>query len=70
MSTAVERTRAVVETRNFLRILATAEQVTVPGLVQTVANGLLRHYPLDDDLEVSALALPGIWAPPDGTGRE
>ena len=58
------------ETRSFLKILATAEQITIPGLVQSVANGLLRHYPLDVDLQVSALALPGIWAPPNSTGRE
>jgi hypothetical protein len=70
MSTAVERTRAVVETRNFLRILATAGQVTIPGLVQTAANGLLRHYPLDVDLEASSLALPDIWAPPSSAERE
>ena len=59
-----ERTKAVVETRNLLRILATADEVTIPGLVQTVAAGLLRHYPLDADLAVSACALPGIWATP------
>jgi len=70
MTTAAERTRAVSETRSFLKILATAEQITIPGLVQSVANGLLRHYPLDVDLEASALALPGVWAPPNSTGRE
>ena len=59
-----ERTKAVVETRNLLRILATADEVNIPGLVQTVAVGLLRHYPLDADLAVSASALPGIWATP------
>jgi hypothetical protein len=59
-----ERTKAVVETRDFLQLLAAADEITIPGLVQTVATGLLRHYPLDVDLAVSALALPGIWAPP------
>jgi hypothetical protein len=59
-----ERTKAVVETRNFLQLLAAAHEVAIPGLVQTVASGLLRHYPLDTDLDVSASALPGIWAHP------
>jgi hypothetical protein len=45
-------------------MLASAKQITIDGLVQTVALGLLRHYPLDIDLDVSAVALPGIWAAP------
>jgi hypothetical protein len=64
MTTPDERTRAVVETRDFLRMLAAAEEITIPGLVQTVATGLLGHYPLNVDLAVSALAMPGVWAPP------
>lgn len=64
MTTPDERTKAVVETRKFLRMLAGADEITIPGIVQTVAVGLLRHYPLDVDLAVSALALPGIWAHP------
>lgn len=59
-----ERTKAVVETRNFLQLLAAVDQVTIPSHVQTVASGLLRHYPLNTDLDVSASALPGIWAHP------
>ncbi|MEX3897834.1 BPSL0761 family protein [Paraburkholderia sp. BR10954] len=70
MTTPAERTKAVLETRGFLNVLATAEQITIPGLVQSVAMGLLRHYPLDVDLEVSALALPRIWAPPNSSSRE
>jgi hypothetical protein len=64
MTTPDERTTAVMETRNFLKMLAATDEITIPGLVQSVANGLLRHYPLDGDLAVSALALPGIWARP------
>ncbi|WP_429325828.1 hypothetical protein [Paraburkholderia sp. GAS348] len=45
-------------------MLASAEEITIDGLVQSVALGLLRHYPLDIDLDVSAAALPGIWAAP------
>ncbi|MGA7779104.1 MAG: BPSL0761 family protein [Paraburkholderia sp.] len=59
-----ERTKAVLETRDFLRLLAVADEVNIPGLVQSVASGLLRHYPLDSDLAVSALALPELWALP------
>lgn len=64
MTTPDERTKAVVETRDFLRMLAGADEVTIQGLVQSVATILLRHYPLDVDLTVSALALPGLWALP------
>jgi hypothetical protein len=46
------------------KFLARADEITVGGLLQTVVLGLLRHYPLDIDLDVSAAALPGIWAAP------
>ncbi|RQX90804.1 BPSL0761 family protein [Burkholderia stagnalis] len=64
MTTAYERTKAVIETRKFLQVLASADEVTICGLVQSVAVCLLRHYPLDVDLEVSAAALPGVWGAP------
>jgi hypothetical protein len=64
MTTPFERTKAVTDTRELLRMLASAHEITIGGLVQTVALGLLRHYPLDIDLDVSASALPGIWAAP------
>jgi hypothetical protein len=70
MTTACERTKAVIGAREFLRVLASADEITILGLVQSVALGLFRHYPLDIDLEVSAAALPGVWAAPksgDGT---
>lgn len=65
MTMPYERTRAVVETRKFLQTLASADEVTVRGLVQSVAICLLRHYPLDIDLENSAAALPEVWAVPE-----
>lgn len=64
MTTPEERTKAVVDTRDFLRTLATAQEITIQGLVQTVATHLLKHYPLDVDVVVSAAALPEIWACP------
>jgi hypothetical protein len=60
MTTAYERTKSVLETRRFLQMLASADEVTIRGLVQSVAVCLLRHYPFDGDLEVSAAALPGL----------
>lgn len=65
MTTPHERTKAVTDTRELLQMLASADEITIGGLVQSVAPGLLRHYPLDIDLEVSAGVLPGIWAAPE-----
>ncbi len=64
MTTPVERTKAVVDTRIFLQMLSNAEEITICGLVQSVAMVLLRHYPLIVDLDASASALPGVWAHP------
>lgn len=65
MTTANERTKAVVDTREFLQVLASADEITIRGLVQSVAVCLLRHYPLDVDIEVSAAALPEVWCVPE-----
>ncbi|WP_429571430.1 BPSL0761 family protein [Paraburkholderia sp. UCT70] len=59
-----ERTRAITETRQFLETLRSSETEIMWGLVRTMAGQLLRHYPLDVDLSVSASAVPGVWAPP------
>jgi hypothetical protein len=64
MTTPDERTKAVLATRDFLHLLAEAEEVTIPGLVQSVALGLLRAYPNRMDLSLSASVLPEIWAAP------
>ncbi|WP_367304389.1 BPSL0761 family protein [Burkholderia multivorans] len=64
VTTAYERTQSVVETRKFLEMLASIDVAADDGRVQSVAARLLRHYPLDIDLEVSAAALPGIWGAP------
>lgn len=70
MTTACERTKAVIEARKFLQTLSSADEVTIRGLVQSVAVCLLRHYPLDIDLDNSASALPNVWAPPSMHGGE
>jgi hypothetical protein len=64
MTTPAERSKAVVDTRDFLQMLSAADEVTIRGLVQSVAIGLLRHYPMNVDLDVSASVLPEIWARP------
>lgn len=61
MTTARERTNAVVETRRFLQMLASDDSHTNQRDTREVAIRLLRHYPLDIDLAVSAAALPNIW---------
>jgi hypothetical protein len=70
VTTPEQRTRAVTSTRDFLQTLATAKEICIPGLVQSVALGLLRHYPLDADLAASASMLPSLWSQPDGKSQE
>ncbi|MDW9245425.1 hypothetical protein C7S13_1444 [Burkholderia cepacia] len=64
MTTAYERTKAVIETRKLLQLLASPTSTATRDAVQDAAMLLLRHYPLNVDLEISAAALPGIWAVP------
>ncbi|RQU12755.1 hypothetical protein DF157_23640 [Burkholderia cenocepacia] len=65
MTTPYERSKSVTETREFLQMLASAGDIANRNHVQLVAVRLLRHYPLDIDLEMSAAALPSIWAVPE-----
>jgi hypothetical protein len=58
-----ERTRAVVETREFLQLLASSDDATVGLDIREMAIRLLRHYPSDVDLDTSAVALPEVWSP-------
>ncbi|WP_081069353.1 BPSL0761 family protein [Burkholderia diffusa] len=64
MTTPYERTKAVIETREFLKLLASPDGVASRREIQAFAVRLLRHYPLDIDLGVSAAALPGLWTAP------
>lgn len=64
MTTAHERTKAVIDARKLLQMLASTDEISIRGLVQSVAVCLLRHYPLDTDIDVSAKALPDVWAAP------
>lgn len=67
MTMPEERTKAITETRQFLETLLGAEDEILWRLVRTVAGQLLRHFPQDIDLRISASALPGVWAPPADT---
>lgn len=58
-----ERTKAVIETREFLRLLASSDDAARGIDIRAIAARLIRHYPLDVDLDISAAALPGVWAP-------
>ncbi|WP_408115705.1 BPSL0761 family protein [Caballeronia grimmiae] len=64
MTSSTERTQAVLATRDFLQLLSNAESVDIPGLVQSVALTLLKHFPMRDDLIASAAVQPELWAAP------
>jgi hypothetical protein len=64
-----QRTKAILETSDFLRLLSDAGSIEIPGLVQSVALALLRHFPTREDLEASAVVLPEIWAAPSNLKR-
>ena len=67
MTTPDERTRAVVEARRFLREIQRDQ--SLPELLRYRAETLLRHYPENGSLSLTATALPGWWSePPDGPG--
>lgn len=64
-----ERTRAVLQTREFLRDLMDSEKTpNVSDAVRREARRLLRHYPLTSDIELAHLALPNWFGPPARPG--
>ncbi|WP_287183841.1 BPSL0761 family protein [Paraburkholderia sp.] len=65
MTTAHERANAVIGTREFLETLALTGTTYAVSDLRRIAERLLRHYPLDVDLAVSATALPSLWVEPD-----
>ena len=62
MTTPYERTRSVVETRKFLREIQRDKKL--PELVRYRAETLLRHYPMNGTLALTATALPAWWDEP------
>lgn len=59
MTTREERTRAVLDTQEFLCALTCpARTPNIPQDIREQARRLLRHYPLASDMELAAYALP------------
>ncbi|WMY11083.1 BPSL0761 family protein [Paraburkholderia phenoliruptrix] len=50
--------------RDLLATLADGRGPYCADLVRTLAMTLLRHYPSEADIDVSAIALPSLWAEP------
>lgn len=58
MTTPYERTRALVQTRNFLQRLASLGEDAIPISLLNEAEALLRHYPQLAKIELVHKALP------------
>jgi hypothetical protein len=56
-----ERTRAVIQTREFLQALQTTPRV--PTTVRVEALRLLSHYPELTDLDKAHQGAPDFWGP-------
>jgi hypothetical protein len=64
MTTPDERTRAVLETREFLQeLLDTLATPGCPEEIRLQARQLLRHYPRETELRLANLALPQYFGP-------
>lgn len=64
MTTPDERTRAVLETREFLQELL--DSTATPGCPEDIrlqARQLLRHYPREAELRLANLVLPQHFGP-------
>lgn len=63
MTTPYERTRALVQTKDFLRRLSSLGDEAVPLAILVEAETLLRHYPALAQIELAHQALPMIFGP-------
>jgi len=64
MTTPRERTRALLQTKEFLGELADSDQTPgVPEEIRRQAKFLLRHYPGLVHLELASKALPEQYGP-------
>jgi hypothetical protein len=62
MTVPVERSRAVVNTREFLYALMTPSRTPrVPRDIRQQARALLKHYPAPYDIEQLAQVWPTKW---------
>ena len=65
MTIPEERTRALIQTREFLRELATHSWPdAVPEAIRREAIRLMRHYPGNSELTLASKALPHLFAAP------
>ena len=64
MTIPFERTRAVVECKQFLTELEDPARLPRdPAELQRIATWLLRHFPSLDDIEAMHKALPDMYGP-------
>lgn len=63
MTIPVERTRAVIQTLDFLQLLSVAKGV--PAEIRLEAHRLLRHYPHLGDMKLTATVCPVLWGMPE-----
>ena len=62
MTIPVERTRAVMSTRQFLLNLCdTSFTKRIPRAIREQARSLLKHYPSRFDMDTAAESVPTIW---------
>ena len=65
MTMPYERTRSVLQTKEFLQMLAWAEEPEIPEKIRREAQRLLRHFPGKGDLQFAANACPEWWGSPE-----
>lgn len=64
MTIPFERTRSVVQAKDFLeRLLDPKQSPRVPRWVRGHAKMVLRHYPTYADIEAAHTALPHVFGP-------
>jgi hypothetical protein len=60
-----ERTRAIVNARNFLYDLIDPKKTPrVPKTVRERARRILKHYPWNLHLAIAAAVMPDVWGKP------
>ena len=65
MTIPTERTRSVLQTKDFLERLLGTDKAEVPESIRVEARRLLRHYPSASDLRLAAEACPDWWGLPE-----
>lgn len=64
MTIPYERTRAIIETKQFLQELTDPSATPrVPKSARETARKLLRHYPQFSEIELAHKALPHLYGP-------